>query len=102
MDRRMFVKSLGLYSTQIAISSSLLPACKIRKMNSIQYVKDDFCTFEELRRGVGYFVGKGGTIGWSVSKNEVSIVDTQFPEQITRLLSELDKYNADGKIDLLI
>ena len=58
--------------------------------------------FQEIRRGVGYFEEKGGTIGWSLHTNGISVVDTQFPDQAKNLLAELDKYKAGGKIDLLI
>lgn len=98
MNRRHFIG----YST---VSLGLLPfisSCKLsQKMPILPQINDAY-KFSEIRRGVGIFEGKGGTIGWSFSKDEVSIIDTQFPEQVTWLLSELDKYNHDGKIDLLI
>lgn len=98
MDRRHFIFN----STLSFAFYSIISSCKSHKMLPIQSIMEGPYTFIEINRGVGYFVGRGGTIGWSVSKNEVSIVDTQFPEQITQLLSELDKYNPDGKIDVLI
>jgi cyclase len=33
----------------------------------------------ELRRGVGLFVGPGGTIGWLATRDGVLVVDSQFP-----------------------
>jgi glyoxylase-like metal-dependent hydrolase (beta-lactamase superfamily II) len=36
--------------------------------------------FFEMRRGVGTFEKRGGTIGWLIRKDAVAIVDAQFPE----------------------
>jgi len=36
--------------------------------------------FRPLRRGVGLFTGKGGTIGWLSNPDALMVVDTQFPD----------------------
>lgn len=54
-----------------------------------------------LRRNVGYFTERGGTIGWMISKNGLIVIDTQFPEQAQHLIDELKKQSS-RKIDLLI
>jgi glyoxylase-like metal-dependent hydrolase (beta-lactamase superfamily II) len=36
--------------------------------------------FVEIRRGVGTFVGRGGTIGWLATPEALVVVDTQFPD----------------------
>jgi len=36
--------------------------------------------FEAIRRNVGYFTGRGGTIGWLSNKDALVTVDTQFPD----------------------
>jgi glyoxylase-like metal-dependent hydrolase (beta-lactamase superfamily II) len=36
--------------------------------------------FEVIRRNVGYFTGRGGTIGWLSHKDALLVVDTQFPD----------------------
>jgi glyoxylase-like metal-dependent hydrolase (beta-lactamase superfamily II) len=36
--------------------------------------------FQPLRRGVGYFTDKGGTIGWLSNPDALMVVDTQFPD----------------------
>ncbi len=43
--------------------------------------------FEELRRGVGLFTGRGGTIGWLANKDALVVVDTQFAEPAQRFLA---------------
>ena len=36
--------------------------------------------FQPLRRDVGIFTGRGGTIGWLASSRALAVVDTQFPD----------------------
>ncbi len=36
--------------------------------------------FRELRRGVGIFESRGGTIGWLINPDAVVLVDSQFPD----------------------
>lgn len=57
--------------------------------------------FVPLRRGVGFFTARGGTIGWLVNKDAVAAVDAQFPETATRFLAELPG-RAGRRVDLLI
>ena len=45
--------------------------------------------FTPLRRQVGYFTGRGGTMGWLVNPAAVVAVDTQFPETAAIFLQEL-------------
>ncbi len=37
-------------------------------------------TFEAIRRNVGYFTARGGTIGWLSNPGTLLVVDTQFPD----------------------
>ncbi len=46
-------------------------------------------TFTSLRRGVGIFTGRGGTIGWLVNASAVAAVDAQFPDTAAKFLSDL-------------
>jgi cyclase len=39
-----------------------------------------FTEFKPLRRDVGIFTGRGGTIGWLAAKDGLVVVDTQFPD----------------------
>ena len=45
--------------------------------------------FKPLRRGVGYFTARGGSIGWLVSKSALAAVDTQFPDTAKLFLDGL-------------
>jgi len=37
--------------------------------------------FKPLRRDVGLFTGRGGSIGWLANKDGLAVVDTQFPRR---------------------
>jgi glyoxylase-like metal-dependent hydrolase (beta-lactamase superfamily II) len=45
--------------------------------------------FEPIRRQVGYFTGRGGTIGWLASPGALVVVDTQFPDTALACLKGL-------------
>ena len=53
--------------------------------------------FDVIRRNVGYFTGRGGTIGWLVNKNAVIVVDTQFPDTAKICLDGL-KERSGGRV----
>ncbi len=45
--------------------------------------------FRPLRRNVGLFTGRGGTIGWLVNNDALAMVDTQFAEPAEVFLRDL-------------
>lgn len=45
--------------------------------------------FKPLRRNVGFFNGRGGTIGWLVNQEALLAVDTQFPDTAAIFLRDL-------------
>jgi len=57
--------------------------------------------FEELRRGVGIFTGRGGTIGWLANPDALVVVDTQFAEPAKRFLAEMPR-RGERAIDVVI
>jgi cyclase len=58
--------------------------------------------FEDVRRNVGIFTMRGGTIGWFVSKDAVVAIDTQFPDTARACVDGL-KQKANGRsIDIVI
>jgi glyoxylase-like metal-dependent hydrolase (beta-lactamase superfamily II) len=56
--------------------------------------------FETIRGNVGYFFGKGGTIGWLINKDAVVVVDTQFADTAAICLEGLKQKSSRG-IDVL-
>ncbi len=45
--------------------------------------------FVPLRGGTGYFIGRGGTIGWYSGKNALAAIDTQFVETARIFLEQM-------------
>jgi glyoxylase-like metal-dependent hydrolase (beta-lactamase superfamily II) len=58
-------------------------------------------TFTPLRRDVGLFTGRGGTIGWMITPEAVVIIDSQFPDTAKLCLDGV-KTRSSHAIDLLI
>ncbi len=54
-----------------------------------------------LRRNVGYYTERGGTIGWLLTSEHLVVVDTQFEPQARHLLDILRQTNTKP-LDLLV
>jgi glyoxylase-like metal-dependent hydrolase (beta-lactamase superfamily II) len=57
--------------------------------------------FRLLRRDVGIFTGRGGTIGWLANKDALVAVDTQFADTAALFLAGLPG-RGDRKLDVVI
>src|SRR5690606_15901795 len=57
--------------------------------------------FRPLRRNVGIFSERGGTIGWLVNGDGVLVVDSQFPDTAAIFLEGL-KERTPRPIDVLV
>lgn len=84
----------------ILLSSAALGAVPLARLGAWQAPAGPATRFETIRRNVGYFTGKGGTIGWLVNANAVVVVDTQFPDTAKICLDGLSERSARG-VDLL-
>lgn len=58
--------------------------------------------FTPIRRNVGTFTMRGGTVGWLVNPRGVVVVDTQFPPEARALLEGLRARSNNRGVDLLI
>jgi cyclase len=58
--------------------------------------------FTPLRRNVGTFTMRGGTVGWLVSAGGVAVVDTQFPAEARALLDGLQARSSNRGVDVLL
>jgi len=76
MNRREFIRSTLVLSAGLAAvrrpGAQGIPAQAAASAPATQ--------FRALRRDVGIFTGRGGTIGWLSSGNGLAVVDTQFPD----------------------
>lgn len=57
--------------------------------------------FTPLRRNVGYFTERGGTIGWLASDKAMAVIDSQYPQTARNCLDGLQD-RSDHPLDLLI
>lgn len=58
--------------------------------------------FTPLRRNVGTFTMRGGTVGWLVNRGGVAVVDTQFPTEAQALLAGLRERSRSRGVDVLL
>lgn len=58
--------------------------------------------FTVMRRNVGFFTGRGGTIGYLVNDTGVVVVDSQFPDSAALCLAGLNERSNNRPIDWLI
>jgi glyoxylase-like metal-dependent hydrolase (beta-lactamase superfamily II) len=58
--------------------------------------------FTPVRRNVGTFTMRGGTVGWLVNARGVAVVDTQFPPEARALLAGLQERSRNRGVDLLL
>lgn len=89
MERRSFIKTSGM-----AVSLSTFPSW-------MQILTPSAFDMKVIRRNVGYFSEKGGTIGWLLHKRSVIVIDSQFPEQANHLIEEIRK-REDAPMHYLI
>lgn len=89
MKRRNF-----LLTTSLAGIGSLLPLNTISKT----FFRRNFFT---VRRNVGVFRERGGTIGWLINDNALVAVDSQFPDSAANCVAGL-KERTSRKMDYLI
>jgi cyclase len=88
-DRRDFLKLSSL-----AVPAALLP---IRSL----LAQGGGGSFQELRRNVGAFHGRGGTIGWLINDDGVVVVDSQFPDTAAQCLEGI-RSRSDRPLNALI
>lgn len=101
MNRREFLlysgaaASLGLLARSPVFGQTPAPAAPVK-------MPAPATEFRPLRRNVGLFTGRGGTIGWLVNADAVVTVDTQFAETAALFLAGLpgrDGRTLDAVID---
>ena len=58
--------------------------------------------FTPIRRNVGFFTGRGGTIGYLINSAGVVVVDSQFPDAAKLCLDGINERSKNRPINLLI
>ena len=82
MNRRSFVKNAGLGFGAIPL---------LRNDWLSRFLQENPYKMKMLRNDVGIFTEKGGTIAYYISKNNIAVVDAEFPEQSKHLIDALQK-----------
>lgn len=85
----------------IALSSAAVASTAVsRAFGAVQAPPAAQPRFEAIRRDVGFFTARGGTIGWFMSKAGVVTVDTQFPDTARVCVDGLRERAGGRGIDL--
>jgi cyclase len=107
MNRRDFIlnssmlAAAGLVARAQSSSAASVPALPATPAAAPVAPAPTVTEFRPLRRGVGVFTGRGGTIGWLSNKDVLAVVDTQFPDTAAICLAGLP--GRDGRmLDLVI
>lgn len=85
MNRRSFLRS----------SAFTIGALTLAQSKVLAALKIDPWRITMLRKGVGIFTERGGTIAFLLGKEELAVVDTQFPDQSKHLVEELKKLSTN-------
>jgi len=95
MTRRDFAKlsTLGLLGGALAGRSLVAPSSLLARPRRAE--------FTMLRRNVGIFTERGGTVGWLMNNDGVLIVDSQFADTAPLLLDGI-RQRTQIPIDMLI
>src|SRR5262245_36588564 len=104
MNRRQFLvsSSAGLAGISLVRLPAWAPPLRLASLaQGGQQAAPPLTTFNEIRRGVGYFTGQGGTIGYLVNTDGAIAVDSQFPATAGACVEGL-KQKAPKGIELLI
>ncbi len=94
--RRDFLASSALAALGVAAGRPLAAAAQQAAQPGVQQA------FTPIRRNVGMFTMRGGTVGWLVSPGGVAVVDTQFPTEARALLEGLQTQSGNRGVDVLL
>ncbi len=96
LTRRQFI-----YSSTYAVAGTALLRAPVGAQAPAQQAPPVVTKFEDLRRNVGIFTGRGGAIGWLATPEGVVAVDAQFPDTAKPCVEGLQQKSPKG-IQLLI
>ncbi len=91
MNRRNFIQNSALAFGALTLSNTTFGGILFENPYKMKI----------LRGGVGVFTEKGGTIAYLQTNKGFAVVDSQFPEQSTHLITELKKL-SEKPVQLLI
>jgi cyclase len=96
-----FTRRQFIYSSTCVVAGSALIRVPVWAQAPAQQAPTVATNFEDLRRNVGIFTGRGGTIGWLATPDGVIAVDAQFPDTAKICVEGLQQRSPKG-IQMLI
>lgn len=100
MNRRSFLRQCSYFTAAGLLARRSLGA-QAPKGGATPPGAAAITEFRPLRRDVGLFTGRGGTIGWLAGKDALVAVDTQFPDTAAAFLAGLPG-RAGRRLDAVI
>lgn len=85
-----------------ATGAATLAASLGTPSRAIAWLQQPAPVFTPIRRNVGTFTMRGGTIGWLVNRDAVVVVDSQFPPEAAACLAGLNDRSGNRGVDALI
>jgi cyclase len=103
IDRRQFIvfSSGALVVTPLARTLAQAPAQPPAGAPAQTPPPPVVPTFADVRRNVGTFTARGGTIGWLINKDAVIVVDTQFADTAKMCVDGLKGKTGSRPIDVV-
>lgn len=106
LDRRQFIvlSSGAMVSAPLARAFAQTPAQPptLPPQTTVPPPPAPTPVFTDVRRNVGIFTARGGTIGWLINKDAVLVVDTQYPDTAKMCVDGLKGKTGGRTIDLVI
>lgn len=104
IDRRQFIvfSSGALAATPLARAFGQTPAQPPAPAGTQAPPPPVVPTFTDVRRNVGIFTARGGTIGWLLNKDAVLVVDTQFADTAKMCVDGLKPKSGNRPIDVVV
>jgi cyclase len=96
-----FTRRQFIYSSTYAVAGSTLLRGPLGAQAPAQPPPRVATRFEDVRRNVGIFTGRGGTIGWLATPDGVIAVDAQFPDTAKICVEGLQQRSPRG-LQLLV
>lgn len=85
-----------LTTSSLALAGTALARVPLIGQATAQTPPPTVTRFEDLRRNVGIFTGRGGTIGWLATPDGAVAVDAQFPDTAKACVEGLQQKSPKG------
>jgi cyclase len=98
ITRRRFLATSGAVLAAASLGRSRTLAAQAAAPTATAWAP----VFTPVRRNIGYFTGRGGTIGYLVNPGGVLVVDSQYPDSAKAFLEGLGERSSHRPVDVLL